>query len=307
MVITYTPNKSLRLPTSGTEVGAWGVPVNENATIIDNSFGGVATVVLSSLPVILSSLEYQCGFIKFTGALGANIAVTLPALGSLYTVINDTTNSSAFHITMATTVGGGQAIGLPSGVVTDVFTDGTHVKFRGLPYVGSYLDHAGSSIPSWLSACTVPPWLYCSGATFSSATYPQLAIVLGSTTLPDFRGRSAFNLNDGTGRITSSGGVDGNTLFAVGGVQTTTLSSINLPNINFPVTDPGHSHGVTHNAHTGNQTWNGGGFLIASNTPATITVNSNVTGITVNSGGSGQAFPVIPPSVVSGIRFVRAG
>lgn len=309
MVDVITPNKFLSQPTSGSDIGTWDVPMNGNMSIIDNAFSGVATIAVSSLAVTLSSLQYQCAFLRFTGNLTANVAVTLPAAGSFYTVINDTTGSSAFYVTLATTAAGGRVIGLPPGTMTDVMTDGTHARFRGLPHVGSYWDYSGSSTPAWLSACTTPPWLYCNGATFSSATYPGLTSIFGSTTLPDFRGRSAFNVNGGTGRVTSSqGGVDGNTLFAAGGIQTTSLSSQNLPNISFPVTDPGHAHGVTHNAHTGNQTWNGGGSNIASNNnPATITMNSATTGITVASGGSNATFQVMPPGVVSGIRLVRAG
>src|SRR5512143_816536 len=311
MAITYTANKFLRLATSGTEVGVWDVPVNENAGIIDNSFGGVATIALTSASVtrVVSSVEAQCAFLRVTGPLGANVAITLPAVGSFYTVINEATNSSAFYLTMATTAAGGRTIGMPPGTMTDIMTDGTHARFRGLPHIGSYWDHAGSSVPAWVSACTIPPWLYCNGATFSSATYPQLATIFGSTTLPDHRGRSAYNLNDGTSRMLSSvGGVDGNTRFAAGGIQTTTLSSVHLPNMAFQVTDGGHTHGLIHNAHNGSQTWNGGGNTVATNThPATITMNSAVTGITVNSGGGGQSFAVIPPGVVSGIRLVRAG
>lgn len=307
MVDVITPNKFLSQPTSGSDVGTWDTPMNGNMAIIDNAFSGLATIAVSSASVTLSSLQYQCAFLQFTGNLTANIPVTLPAVGSFYTIINDATGSSAFYITLSTTAGGGSAIGLPPGTMTDVMTDGPNVRFRGLPHVGSYWDHAGSSVPAWLSACTVPPWLYCNGTTFSSATYPALTSLFGSTTLPDFRGRAAFNFNDGTGRVTSSqGGVDGNTAFATGGVQTTSLSSANLPNISFPVTDPGHGHSVTHNAHTGNQSWNGGSFTVANNNAGTITVSSAVTGITVNSGGSNTPFAVIPPGVVSGIRLVRA-
>lgn len=311
MAITYTSNKFLRLATSGTEIGVWDVPVNENAGIIDNAFGGVATISLTSASVtrVISSVEAQCVFLRFTGPLGANVAVTLPAVGSFYTVINEATNSSAFYLTMATTAAGGRTIGMPPGTMTDIMTDGTHARFRGLPHVGAYWDHAGSSTPAWVTACTVPPWLYCNGGTFSSATYPQLATIFGSTTLPDHRGRAAYSLNDGTSRILSSvGGVDGNTRFAVGGIQATTLSTVNLPNIAFPVTDGGHSHTATHNAQTGGQTWNGGAGTVPQNNPtATITMNSATTGISVASGGSGQSFAVIPPAVVSGIRLVRAG
>lgn len=308
MVDPVSPNKSLAQPTSGTDVGTWDTPMNGNMSIIDNSFSGLATIPVSSQAVTLSSAQYQCVFLQFTGQLLANIAVTLPAIGSFYTIINDATNSSAFYITVATTAAGGRVIGLPPGTMTDIMTDGVHARFRGLPHIGSYWDHAGSSTPAWVSACTIPPWLYCNGTTFSSATYPGLASLFGSTTLPDFRGRMGFNVNNGTGRITSSqGGVDGNTLFAAGGAQTTAMSSQHMPNISFPVTDPGHTHGVSHNAISGGQVWSGASNTISDEIHATITVNSNVTGVQVNSGGSNTPFAVVPPSIVGGIRLVRAG
>jgi hypothetical protein len=43
----------------------------------------------------------------------------------------------------------------------------------------------GSSVPSWISECTVPPYLVCDGTAFSSAIYPSLAAIIGP--LPDAR------------------------------------------------------------------------------------------------------------------------
>lgn len=309
MAVNFTPNKGLSMPTSGTEIGVWGPEINGNMAIIDNSFGGIVTVS-ASVSVTLSSAQYQCAFIRLTGALGSNVTVTLPNIASFYTFINDTTNSSAFFVTLATSTG--RVIGLPPGTMTDVMTTVPHVRFRGLPPVGTYWDHAGSSTPAWVTGCTAPqPYLYCNGGLFASVTYPQLAALYGSTaatiTLPDFRGRSAFNLNDGTSRITSGGGgIDGNTKFAAGGIQTTSLSSIHLPNVSFPVTDPGHTHGQSNDMTHGSQTWNGGANTVSNRNTATLTVNSTTANITVASGGSNATFAVTPPAVVSGIRLVRA-
>ena len=44
------------------------------------------------------------------------------------------------------------------------------------------------SIQMWLMNDPPPGWLILNGQTFSAATYPELAQVLGNTTLPDFRG-----------------------------------------------------------------------------------------------------------------------
>lgn len=307
MVDPLTVNKFLAQPVHATDVDTWATPVNSNTGIIDNSFGGTATVALSSSPVTLGSSQYQCVFLRFTGTLNANVAVTLPAVGSFYTLINDTTNSSAFTVTLLTTVAGSRQIGVPP-ATTDIFTDGSNVRFRNLPHVGSYWNYSGSSTPAWVSACTVSPWLYCNGTAFSSGTYPALAAVLSGTTLPDLRGRTATFFNSGTGRITSSqGGVDGNTVLAAGGSQTVTLSSAHLPNMNFPVTDPGHTHTQSNNANFGTTTTAGGPAHGGGANVATITINSATTGISVNSGGSGVPLAIMAPATIAGITMIRAG
>lgn len=308
MADPLTTNKSLAQPIVGSDVGTWGNPVNSNTGIIDASFGGVTVIPVTNSNVVLSSAQYQNQFIRLTGTLTANISITFPAIGSFYTILNDTT-SSAFFVTMQTTAAGGRAIGMPPSSMIDVMTDGTHARFRNLPSVGTYWDFAGSSTPAWVDGCTIPPYLYCNGTAFSSTTYPTLATLLNGITLPDFRGRAAFQLNDGTARIVSSlAGVDGNTIFASGGNVSVTLSSQHLPNISFPVTDPGHTHTVTHNANSGTtgpeQTGAAGNIGGTSN--SSFVVSSNVTGISVNSGGSGTPTQTLPPGQVIGVRLVRA-
>ena len=301
--MVFTPNKNLEQPARGSNVGVWDTPVNANTGIIDNSFGGLATIPLVNTPVTLSAAQYQCVFLSFTGAISANIPITLPAVGSFYTVQNLTSNTSAFGLTMLTTAAGGQTIGIPPGEPVEIFTDGTNVKYRNLGRIGTYWDYAGSSVPAWVSACTVPPFLNCNGAAFSSATYPILATIYGGVTLPDLRGKYRATLNQGTGRLTSSGGVDGNTNLAVGGAQTVVLSTINLPNTTFPVTDPGHSHTTQAFPFLANI---GGGFVSQYPNGSTNT-GVATTGISVGSGGSGVPVALLPPTTVAGITMVRSG
>lgn len=303
-----TANKFFDQPTRGSLIGNWDPPLNNITGIVDNSFGGVVTIGLTNSPVTLSSGQYQCVFLKFTGAITANIPITLPPVGSFYTVINETTNSSAFYLTAQTTSAGGAVIGIPPGAMTDIMTDGTHTRYRNMPSVGSYMDYFGSSTPAWISACTTPPYLYCNGVAFSSATYPHLANLLGGTTLPDFRGRTAFQFNDGTSRLQSSNGVNGDVIFSAGGSESVTLSSLHLPNTTFPVTDPGHIHTITTNANT-NTTGpeqNGAAGTMGGTTQSSIVFSSNPTGVSVNSGGSGTPLPILGPSIVAGIRLIRA-
>jgi len=158
-----------------------------------------------------------------------------------------------------------------------VFNDGNNFKFLGLGRVGTYWDYAGSSVPAWVSGCTTPPYLNCDGTTFSSATYPQLTVILGGTTLPDSKGRARFTLNQGSGRITSSGGIDGNTAYASGGVQTNTLSATNLPSL-------AHTHQI---AQLTGASW------------ANFT-NSQ------DPGGTSVPFGNVPPGYVGGLTLIRA-
>ena len=296
----FTANKNLEQVAHGGDVGTWDTPTNANWGIVDNSLGGVTTIPLTNAPVTLSAAQYQCAFITFTGALTGNVAITFPAVGSFYTIQNLTSNTSAFQVTLTT--GAGQVIGCPWGEACDIFTDGTNVKFRSLAHhVGDYWDYGGSSVPAWVNACTVPPYLNCDGTSFSSATYPILTTIFGGTpTLPDSRGRARSALNQGSGRLTTAANaVDGETLLAGGG-GTVTLSSVNLPNISFPVTDPGHTHSIPLSVSAGFAP--GGGSL--SYTPG-IT-GSATTGITVNSGGSGTPVTLATPTFIGGITMIRA-
>jgi hypothetical protein len=297
----FTANKNLEQVARGADVGTWDTPTNSNWGIVDNSLGGVATIPLTNAPVVLSPSQYQCAFITFTGALTGNVTITMPAVGSFYTIQNLTSNTSAFQVTLTT--GGGQYIGAPWGEPCDIFTDGTNVKFRSLAHhVGDYWDFGGSSVPAWVSACSIPPYLNCDGTSFSSATYPILTTIFkGVPTLPDSKGRARFTLNQGTGRITTTGGLDGDTLLAGGGSQTTTLSSQHLPNVNFNITDPGHTH-----TQIGANVLSGTGFGAGAADGSTTLTGSAVTGITVNSGGSGLGVPTINPGYIGGITMIRA-
>lgn len=307
-----TPNKALEQPARGSLVGVWDTPVNSNMDIIDASLGGAAAIALTNSPVILSSAQYRNIFITFTGALSGNCAITFPLVGSVYTIQNLTTNTSAFQVTLQTTAAGSQVIGAKWGEPFDIMTDASgNVKYRNLGSVGSEMRFWGSSVPAWISNCTIPPYLNMDGTAFSSATYPVLATILGGTTLPDAQGRYTATLNQGTGRITSgssTGGVDGNTNLASGGSQTTTLSSENMPTV--PTSDPGHLHPYAFPQDDGGAGYQGGGTFNAKRYSSTVTATrtscSATTGLVVGS-TSPTNFSNLPPTIVGGILMIRAG
>jgi microcystin-dependent protein len=194
---------------------------------------------------------------------------------------------------------------MPPGEITDIQVNGGTVKFRNLGRVGSYLDLATAAVPQWIANCTIPPYLLCDGSSFSAATYPQLTAMIGTNITPDLRGRSRAMLNLGTGRITGAGtGIDGNSLFAAGGVQTSTLITANLP----PYTPSGAISGTASNGQATNISTSG-------NIAVPTLVNGNadgrslaVTGNLVGNaqGGASTAFSIMQPTTISGITMIRA-
>ena len=209
-----TVNTSLAIPIRGTDVGTWDLPVNGNFTAIDSMFGGVTTIALSSQNVTLLSSQGQNSVIRLTGTLIANVSIILPSIYKGWTIDNRMANSpSSFAINLVST-SLANYLGIPPGT-TDVYYDGTTIDYRNLGKIGEYWDYANESVPTWVSLSTKPPYLNCNGTSFSSATYPILANLIG-TTLPDSRGRVRITLNSGTGRTTV---VNADAIFSAGGDQ----------------------------------------------------------------------------------------
>lgn len=300
-----TTNKILAQPTRGSDSGTWDTPVNGNMGIIDASFGGVTALTLSNSNVALSTAQAQNAFLVLSGTLSANVTITFPGgIGSFFFVQhNALTTTSSFVVSLVSTASGSVTIGLPPGEFSHVGLNGTTgPALMSLPHVGTYWQFGGSAVPAWVSACTTPPWLNCTGGTFSSATYPQLATYLNGNTLPDTRGSAFFTLDQGTGR--NSG-----TFLAQGGNANMTLSAANLPAHNHPVSDPGHIHTWT-GWTTGQVNANGGGNAGAGGSnPAQVNNTSNATtGLTVsNSTYANTSFSILPPGYIGGITMIRAG
>lgn len=310
-MVAYTTAKNIIQPANSSYVGTWDQPVNSNWGVIDAALGQTVNVSLNNSPVTLSANQYQCYNITFNSTLTGNVAITFPSsFTGPYSIFNACTGSTSFVVTLQTTVSSGQAVACPYGEFFDVYNDGTNVKFRNFGRIGSYWDYAGSSVPTWVTTCTVPPYLNCDGTTFSSATYPFLSMILGGTTLPDARGRYRAALNQGQSRITSgssTGGVDGDTLLASGGAQTVALSSQNVPPLPLTLTDPGHTHLLVVRGNNNNGTGQARG---GDNTGATATETScsATTGITITGGSSSNTnFSILPPSYVGGLTLIRAG
>lgn len=247
MADPQTPNVQLVIPLRGADPGTWDVPVNANTTAIDGYLGGVVTVSLSNAPITLSAptgvvtpgagpFQSQNRILKFTGALTSSVTVTLPLPGE-YTIQNLTTGN---FVVVFAAASAGNVVSTPQGSVMHVWNDGSNVYLVKNVIPGALTFLGGvSAVPSWIAACSIPPYLLCDGNVYNFSVYPALGgLYLGSfggngiTTfgVEDLRGRVPLAY-DGTGtRITVAGcGINGQTLGAVGGGQNETLITANLP------------------------------------------------------------------------------
>lgn len=163
---------------------------------------------------------------------------------------------------------------------------------------GFMADYAGGAIPAG--------WLVCAGQAVSRATYAALFLAIGTThgagdgsttfNLPDSRGRATFGKDDMNGtpanRITNAvSGINGDTLGAVGGGQSHTLITAEMPT---------HTH--TQNAHSHSYTAGGGvsgtgGIGNAPGPQTTPSVNSATA--TNQNNGSGGAHRNMPPALIA--------
>lgn len=238
--------------------------------------------------------------------------MTLPIPG--YTIIENLT-TGAFVLSFRA-IGAGQIIAIQQGSAKHVYNDGTNVRFVNLPDVGTYLDIANNSVPSWIAACTIPPYLNCDGSTFSAATYPYLNTFLGGNTLPDTRGRARYALSQGTGRLTTAGaGIDGTTFLASGGNNGITASQI-------PAITSSGSNTITVNGSNIPQTGNAFALFVSipsAGGPPSLPFSSSVwtfvnslSGVNTinvtsnNTAGIGAIMPNAAPGYVGGLTLIRA-
>jgi len=191
--------------------------------------------------------------------------------------------------------------------------------------LGNTVVPAGGIIPYGGTTAPNASWLMCFGQNVSRTVYASLFTAIGtafgigdgSTTfgIPDLRGRVPAGKDNMGGsaanRLTNAiSGVDGITLGAAGGDQSTQLH-------NHSLTDPGHTHTDSGHTHTTNATSfpTVGGPLAASgsfsfNLPtATIdngfaNIQSATTGITVANYGAGGSQNVQPTIVLNYIICV---
>lgn len=211
--------------------------------------------------------------------------------------------------------------GLPGGVLIQGTpyvalysnTDGAfYVQgFYGNPYnmpIGGMIDFIGPTAPN--SSFVLP-----FGQAVSRTTYATLFGMVGtaygpgdgSTTfsLPDLRGRviagaGAMGGAD-AGRLTTANfGANPTVAGNVGGLETHTLTTAEIPAHSHGVTDPGHSHGfsggvssVWGNPASGSSSPGGGVFNMLA-----VSITGSATGISIQNNGGGSPHAIVQPTMV---------
>lgn len=326
MTEPVTANRSLVIPNTGDLTAAWGTAaLNPNFQMLDSMFGGTTTLTLTSgATTVLLTTPPSNGvwgpgstggqsvnsMLFFTGAQTGNAVIqfTLPGY---YMVHNKCTGTS--YVQLAPAVGLGNKIGVPPGKKCHVYFDGTDMDYVNMPDPGMAYDlHTNTTtLPPWMLACTVAPYLIKDGTVYNISTYPALAQYLGSTYggngattfgVPDERARMRIPVDSGTptNRVTSGGsGIAGATFGAAGGNQL--MQSHRHINT---ITDPGHTH--THNAGQNAPAGVTGGGSFFADGAAAATINSAVTGISLTNvtTGSGSS-QNMPPAIVNFLALIK--
>ncbi len=316
MVEPITPNIGLIVPNTTDLPNAWGTAaVNVNMSALDGMFGGfqtlsfsVATTVTLTTPTSgaltpgTGPCQSQNACIALSGTLSGNVVLKMTMPGRY--IFHNKCVVGTNYVQLAPVSGGGNAMGLPPGQKVTIFYDGTNVDYVDTLPVGAAFDlHGASTVPTWITACTVLPYLLKDGTQYNVSTYPALGSLLGSTfggngvttfRVPDERGRVRFGVDPGNavGRLDSTIGGD---MGDNGGSQ-----FLQSHNHVINISDPGHHHtgGFT---PVGTGAAGGGSFLGNS-----ANTGNSVTGITANSNNSGGGGDEnIPPAIVSFLPLIK--
>lgn len=195
---------------------------------------------------------------------------------------------------------------------TDAATVGQLSASAGIP-VGAVMDFAGSAAPAG--------WLVCGGQSLARTDYAELFAAIGTAfgslsgstfSLPDCRGRVSagrdFDQGGVAGRLTATTmAPDGATLGAVGGTQTVTLTTDQMPSH----THAGSTESAGAHAHTVPYGNANGAALSAKKSledddeGPTSTAGAHVHTITNDNTGGGAAHGNVPPTILFN-KIIRA-
>lgn len=231
--------------------------------------------------------------------------------------INGTAAAPAITFTSDKTTGiyypGTQQLGLSAGGVGILNLNAANIGVSGnlLTYVNGAVLVPVGVIQDFVGTVAPAGWFLCYGQTYSSSSYPELFAVLGSTTIPDLRGRVTAGVDNMGGtaanRIgtvsTDSGTIVGTTLFSAGGSSTHVQITLELAQHSHGVTDTGHVHVVSTNNISNVAGTNPAGV---ANTGSGDNTQSATTGISINNAGSSQAMAWLQPTIMMN-KIIFAG
>lgn len=188
---TFTVNKNIDQPSSGSYVNSWDVPVNSNWGIIDKCFGGTTSISVTGVVsnTALTIAQYQPPNIEFIGSLSASIEYYIPAgVGGIWSVSNST--SGGFSLTFG--IAAGNSITLLSGR-TLIVSDGVSVAFASTNNNTSFSQISGqvsngqvpqSAVTQYQGAFSLAASQITSG-TIANARLPNAASMPGVTIAAD--------------------------------------------------------------------------------------------------------------------------
>jgi hypothetical protein len=140
-----TANKGYSVPTPGTESGTWGADLNANTfATIDTNLGGVVSITLSNINVILTAPQAQNLCVRLVGTMTGNVLLTAAYIGMM---IIENATTGAF--TVALSNGLGASANVPQGQASFFVSDasnGCRVVAQDIPS-GTLMTFAQTAAP----------------------------------------------------------------------------------------------------------------------------------------------------------------
>lgn len=262
-----------------TGVVSWSQTAATNATAdsaVNMAEGMAPSAVNDSVRALMASVakwrDDQAGSLLTGGTSTAYTLTTNQVFASLAAM-----SGQSIRVRFHTTNGAAATINVDGLGAKSIYVD--NVAVAGILITNSVWDMVyDNSLPGWIIAnlansSYTPPgaihpyggtsapigWLLCDGSSVLRATYPALFAAIGTAfgsvdgthfNIPDLTGRViAGKESAGTRLTTAVSGVDGGTLGAVGGSQSHTLLTTQLP-AHTPagtvaITETAHTHGVS--------------------------------------------------------------
>lgn len=154
---TFTPNKNIQLPASGSFTNAWAAPINENFLEIDTCLGGLTTINANAVAAgtyPLTITQYQPLIIEVSGSPAGAITYTVPSgVGGIWSIINSTSGVYALNFACA----GGNSVNIPPGESVLAISDGTNAMLAQ-SIVVAFSQLVGQILNSQVPASAVTQW-----------------------------------------------------------------------------------------------------------------------------------------------------